>query len=293
MNVKPKLMLGTAQFGMNYGTFNTTGKVKLDEARAILRQARLSQIDFLDTARNYGQSEETLGKIPEASKFNLVTKCPPLSAASDPIQALEDHFEKSLRALNTNRIYGYLLHRTSDLTSSCGCEIWECLTRLRDSGKIERIGVSAYEADEVVALLNVYPMTLIQLPANTLSPWIYEEKYRSLFMERDIEVHTRSTFLQGFLLAEPDHLPIHLTKWKNVLNEFRAQANTLGMKPLQAALVSIISQPMIDKVVVGVDNLLQLQQIIDASVHNERFDPFTFKNLASSERGLIDPRCWK
>ncbi len=55
-----KLALGTAQFGMNYGIANSSGKVNHEEAREILSLGRSVGIDTLDTAIAYGDSEESL-----------------------------------------------------------------------------------------------------------------------------------------------------------------------------------------------------------------------------------------
>ena len=45
-----KLMLGTVQFGMNYGVANTTGKPSFETVKAILKEAYDGGINALDTA---------------------------------------------------------------------------------------------------------------------------------------------------------------------------------------------------------------------------------------------------
>ena len=57
-----KLMLGTVQFGMNYGVANTTGKPSFETVKAILKEAYDGGINALDTAPEYGDSEEVIGK---------------------------------------------------------------------------------------------------------------------------------------------------------------------------------------------------------------------------------------
>ena len=57
-----KIILGTVQFGLNYGVANKTGKLGEDEIPAILLKASEAGINTIDTAYSYGNSEELLGK---------------------------------------------------------------------------------------------------------------------------------------------------------------------------------------------------------------------------------------
>ena len=53
-----KLALGTVQFGMNYGINSIGGKVNFNEVVDIINYARNHDIDLLDTAPAYGNSEQ-------------------------------------------------------------------------------------------------------------------------------------------------------------------------------------------------------------------------------------------
>ena len=68
-----KLALGTAQFGMDYGVSNILGQVQFSEVKQILREAELNNIDTLDTAMVYGESEAILGKA-GVKNFKIITK---------------------------------------------------------------------------------------------------------------------------------------------------------------------------------------------------------------------------
>ena len=68
-----KLALGTVQFGLDYGISNIGGQVSLEEARKVLKLAKEYDIDTLDTASGYGNSEKVLGKI-GVNDFQIVTK---------------------------------------------------------------------------------------------------------------------------------------------------------------------------------------------------------------------------
>ena len=67
-----KLALGTVQFGIDYGVNSTYGQVRPEEVKKILSYARSKDIDFLDTAPAYGNSEKILGKA-NVANFKVVT----------------------------------------------------------------------------------------------------------------------------------------------------------------------------------------------------------------------------
>ena len=58
-----QFVIGTAQFGMNYGIANSTGQPSEKTIREIIDCATTNEILYYDTAISYGSSEEVLGKI--------------------------------------------------------------------------------------------------------------------------------------------------------------------------------------------------------------------------------------
>ena len=68
-----KIALGTVQFGIDYGINSENGQVRPEEVRCILNYAHLQNIDLLDTAPAYGNSEKVLGEA-NVQNFKVVTK---------------------------------------------------------------------------------------------------------------------------------------------------------------------------------------------------------------------------
>jgi len=279
-----KLMLGTAQFGLPYGTFNSSGQVPSSMASTMLDQAAVAGVKVLDTARAYGEAESVLAHAGAAARFNIVSKCPDLAQSSDPAAALQAAFETSCATLGVSRLYGYLLHNAEDLGRS---GVWETLCALRDAGRVERIGVSGYDAEDVRVLCNRFPLTLVQLPANVLDPW-----YERMELPTTLEVHVRSAFLQGFLLSNPSKLPLHLAPWRATLEQFRAEAAEQGLTPVQAALAPLLTSPAIDRVAVGADSPEQLDDILQAAQALSDEASATFGPFGGVTKSLTDPRQW-
>ena len=280
-----KLMLGTVQFGIHYGAFNSRGQVPQVQVVDMLDAAVAAGIDMLDTARAYGEAEAVLGRVGAPKSFSIVSKCPDLSGATDPVAALCTAFEASVAALGCGHLYGYLLHNAEDLARP---GVWPALEALRDAGRVGRIGVSGYDIDGVADMCNRFPLTLVQLPANVLDPW-----YERVTLPESVEVHVRSAFLQGFLLVEAEMLPPHLAPFRAVLEQFRAEAEAKGLSPLQAALAPLIASPRVARVAVGADSLDQLEQILQAVAALDGRPAPQLGPYAGATKNLTDPRQWR
>ena len=66
-----RLMLGSAQWGFDYGISNTVGKTREEEVKKILEYARRERIRSVDTASGYGNAEKVIGKLKD--KDNEIT----------------------------------------------------------------------------------------------------------------------------------------------------------------------------------------------------------------------------
>ena len=66
-----KFILGCAQLGLKYG-INNHNQFSYTESLKLLEEILSSKtISFIDTAREYGRSEEVIGKALESYKGNL------------------------------------------------------------------------------------------------------------------------------------------------------------------------------------------------------------------------------
>ena len=118
MNGFSKLMLGTVQFGLNYGVANTTGKPSFEAAKTILKAAYDGGVTALDTAPEYGDSEEVIGRalaeLGLTDRFKIVTKIPKLPEGCDAEKFIAGSLENSLRKLRIDRAAAALLHAEAD-----------------------------------------------------------------------------------------------------------------------------------------------------------------------------------
>lgn len=245
-----KIGLGTVQFGMSYGISNTAGKTPEKEVRKILGAAKKLGIKLLDSASGYGTAEEVLGEN-ELSFFALVSKFLP----PKPRETISDQLDRSLTNLQKSSIYAYLAHRPLDLLKNP--KQWEELLSIKETGKIEKIGYSLNDPQELEALIKAQMVPdLVQVPFNYFDRR-FEPQLKEL-KENGVEVHTRSTFLQGLFFMEPDSLDDYFDE---VRSEIKNAQNLSGS--LAGSLMNfVLEKPFIDKLIMGVENSKQLEENI-------------------------------
>ena len=108
-----KIALGTAQFGSKYGIANQNGKINSLDAKKILRLANISDIDLIDTAISYGDSEKLLEK--RVLNFKVVSKLPPLPNKYLNLDAwVNENVNLSLKRLGIDSLYGLLIHKSDN-----------------------------------------------------------------------------------------------------------------------------------------------------------------------------------
>ena len=119
-----KLALGTVQFGLDYGISNNNGKVDKHAVFDIINFAKKNNINTLDTAVAYGDSEKIIGDIGQhfSDNFNIITKVTPFQHSNDIDNStkpynLQNQLNSSLKRLKINSIYAVMLHDANELTS--------------------------------------------------------------------------------------------------------------------------------------------------------------------------------
>ena len=285
-----RLALGSVQFGLPYGIANRGGQISRDEATAILDHARANGLNTLDTAVAYGESEQRLGEI-GVGQWRVISKLPamPQSCADAAIWVREAALG-SLARLKIPRLHGLLLHRSRDLLQPQGDALYRALVALQDEGKVEKIGVSIYSPDELDALWPRYQLDLVQAPFNILDRRLVTSGWLTRLHQAGTEVHIRSVFLQGLLLMGPQSRPTYFNRWQPLWDQWHHWLTDQELAPLQACLCFAMSQPEINRVVVGVDSLKHLQEIVASS---KTIGALKFPNkLESTNLDLINPSEW-
>mgnify|MGYP001471600604 FL=1 len=143
---------------------------------------------------------------------------------------------------------------------------------------------------EFEALFNIYDFDIVQCPFNLIDRRLVETGWLKKLKSLDVEVHSRSSFLQGLLLMKIDDIPLKFSNWDNTWKKWDDWQQENSSSALEGCLSFINSFKDIDRVVIGVDSAKQLEQIIMS------FKVRTFQNypeISSYSEELISPVNWE
>lgn len=289
------LCLGTVQFGMKYGVNNALGRQPTEkESFAVLQAAQKGGIKYLDTASVYGEAEVLLGRFDvERAGFRVISKLRPgLEQDADKRTVLRE-IEASLHRLQVRRIYGYMLHRAEEMGNDA---IVNGMLESKKKGYVEHIGVSVYDPEEALRVVQSGVWDIVQIPYNVLDRRLDATVFFETAKKNHIKVFARSAFLQGLLLMKPEQLPLHLEKARVYIEKFRQIVAQNQYTPEEGAMLFSYCHPGIDYVVFGVDTKAQLVRNLEICRKAECFG-VCWKELDDAfsdvPREIIVPSLWR
>lgn len=289
--------LGTVQFGLDYGF--TKCKTQ-EEVNDILNMAVAKEVTLIDTAREYGDSEEKIGNfITEfdndfvvATKLRLINDLTHLdySFLNNHIQ---NSINESLSYLKLDKLPILQLHQVDKQLYQSN-DFWNCIHDLKREKIIEDFGVSVYDVEFTRYIIKSHGdlIDYIQIPYN-----IFDRRFDCLFDEikhNDIHVISRSTFLKGIIPSPIENIPKELEEiipYKLKLNEL---SDELGIDVAELATLYVYYNNNIASTIFGVNSPQELENNIesindfDKNILNE----INFDDLIISDVKLIDPRQW-
>lgn len=258
-----KICLGTVQFGMRYGINNKSGKLDKKHIFEIFDYALEKGIDYFDTARVYGDSENLIGEYLEDRKasIKIITKLVPdlLDKVNYNIEdAVVNELGKSLKKMRIDFIHGFLLHNPEHF---CNSKVLKGLIKCKELGLVEKIGVSIYEPEHAIKVVESGLVDYIQVPFSIFDQRLDEVDFFIEAKINGVSVFARSLFLQGLLLMKQEQIPDYLTNSVCYLDRLDRILKKYSYSRLKAAFLFAYQNPLVDYVVVGVDNINQLKEI--------------------------------
>lgn len=282
-----RIVLGGAQLGLPYGILNGGETLSREEVARILDTAVDHRIDSIDTAIAYGQSESIIGETSQ-SRFNIISKLPPLPVdVSNVSEWVHSQVQGSLSRLKCTSLDALLLHHPQDLTGAQGAELYAAIGLLMAEKVIRRFGVSIYSPDDLEGIIGTFDIHVVQAPLNVFDRRILGVTNRLSAL--NIEVHVRSVFLQGVLIASPKNRPQRFEPWSEHFALFDEWVRSSGVSAMACCMGFALQQPGIAKLVIGTTSAESLDEIMN-SIPNSVLEVPT--HLQSSVEQLIDPRFW-
>lgn len=162
--------------------------LKVEESVEVVRRAMELGINYFDTARNYGDSEEKLGMALEDSRDKCVIAT---KTGSRTREGSLGQIKKSLRSLKTDRIDILQLHgiddsKTLEKAMSPGGSLETC-KEARSKGLADFIGISSHRPNVLVKAIKTMEFDTILVPLNVVTRQPMEELL-SVAKEHDVGV---------------------------------------------------------------------------------------------------------
>lgn len=287
-----KLVLGTVQFGINYGINNHQGKPSDSSIKSILDKAYTSGVSLLDTAEAYGDAQERIGLYHNkyGSKFKIITKFSP-SVKKFP-HNISERVLNDIKILNIDSLYSYMFHSFNDFNDYFN-KFEKDLYQLKEKGLIQKLGVSLYTNEEIEKVLEFDNIDLIQIPYNLLDNSNKRSEILIKVKQKGVEVHTRSAFLQGLFFKPLSELKGNLILAKPYLSEIKKIITKNNISIGELAINYCVGNKNIDNVIIGVDSVEQLNinlNWIKLSINEKLIDLIDKINV--KEEKLLNPSKW-
>lgn len=265
-----EVAFGCVELGIPYGIGVNSERDMLSDGQAIdlLNSAVDSGINFFDTARMYGKSEQILGEAFKDRRKDVViaTKCVHLLDADGKLPApdvlkekIEASLFKSLEALRTDYVDVFMLHQASEEIINSQ-EILTIFSKLKEQGLFRASGISTYSCEHTGMIIEKGTWNMVQVPFNLIDQ--RHGEYFKAAKEKGIGVVVRSVLLKGLLSDRGVNLhpalkavEAHIAKYQELIEGTDYNLSTLATK-------FAISFPEVSSVLIGIDRKEYLEQAL-------------------------------
>ena len=286
--INSKVILGTAQFGMDYGINNNSGKTTKLEVFDILNYAFSNGIKELDTASSYGDSEKVIGEYLNShpkNRFIITTKI------SDINVSLEKQVYNSLENLKIEKIDKLLFH-SYDVYKHFEKEVKDFNQKFKGE-LFDELGVSIYTNCEIKKLIYDPFINRIQSPFNILDNYNKRGTYFEKLYLNKKKVDVRSVFLQGIFFKDISDLQHNLIPLKKYLNFVRELSIEFNININSIVFGYLNSFDLIDRIIFGVDSLEQLKENLKSfSIKLPEELIIKINSIKIKEEELLNPSLW-
>lgn len=283
------LILGSVQFGVEYGITNHAGQPSLDTAFETLNAAWDAGIRVLDSAQAYGNANKVITEYHKHHKqrFSIINKVMryPQKTEESAASLLRERDEMDIEKFDC-----VMFHYAGSVNSEVPRSFLEEFKKL---GVADRIGLSIETTDDYLVLKDRFDFDVVQLPLNILSRNFMPDKFLEDLKQNNVEIHARSAFLQGLLLGNISDIPPYLGPLASPIQKFQKECAALGISPATGCFLFLLQSPSIAHIVTGAQNAAQLQEIIkayEAAQNCKKALPW--KDYAVDDFDLVHPSKW-
>jgi len=263
-----EISLGAVELGMEYGigAGSLSRQPTETEAEFLLNRAIDVGINFIDTARAYGASEEIVGRAlrHRRGEFYLNTKVASYEQeglCGEPLRKrVTQSVRDSLSALRTDVIDVLMIHSASAGVIVRG-ELTQILEDVKKSGCIRFLGASVYGEEAALAAIRTGSFDCIQI-AYSLLDRRPEGSVMTAARDRDVGIVARSVLLKGALTHRYQRLPDALEPLKSAVDRLTTVCGVAIWDLPELAYRFVLGQPLVHTALVGASNLQELEAAV-------------------------------
>ena len=262
-----ELAFGGVEIGLPYGVHKEL--MPQDAAIDLLKAAVDSGINFFDTARMYGCSEERMGMAFKGMRDKVVlsSKCPHLRLPDGKIRDaailrtfVEESLHTSLDMLQTDYLDVYLVH-SADTEILKTDEVVDTFETIKQKGYVRAIGVSTYGLADFKLACEAGRWDVVQLAFNLM-----DQTAADLFpiaRQNGVGIMVRSVLMRGILTdtgVDLTHEKLHTVaehrkKYLKLLDGENCSLSDLATK-------FVLSFEDVSSVLIGIDKVEFLEKAV-------------------------------
>jgi aryl-alcohol dehydrogenase-like predicted oxidoreductase len=288
------------ELGLDYGVPVAGEHLRPAEADAarLLNQALDLGVNFIDTARAYGASEEVIGRALKSRRheYVLASKLAPIREEGQSDRALRDQVKTSiaasLRALQTDVIDLLQSHHTPVDVIAAG-RVAEAMREAQAAGYVRFIGASTYGEDAPLAVLEDGRFDTLQVAYSPIDRTL-EARVLPLARQKDIGIVARSVLLRGVLTHRYTLIPPALAELKAAIGRLDTLVGVEAGSLPEMAYRYVLDHAAVSTALVGTARVAELEAAL-AFADKRRLPPAlvaAIREINISDRSQLIPSNW-
>ena len=295
-----EISLGTVEIGMDYGigAGGTAMRPSESDAARLLGRALDLGINFIDTARAYGDSEAIIGRTLQARRreFVLCSKVSSYYGRNLAPDILRDtvtaSIHESLRLLKTDVIDIMMIHCGYEEVVVDG-EVVLALRDARQKGQIRWIGASVYGPEAAAQALASDTYDCVQVAFSMLDRRL-EAGFLREAGAREVGVVARSVLLKGALTERYRHLPDSMGTLRECVERLQSLAAHHEFSLPELAYRYVLSRDVPQTALVGASSVHEVECAVQFPTRGALSPDLVraIREISIADERLLNPGNW-
>lgn len=280
-----EISLGTVELGLDYGVPVAGEHLRppVEEASRLLNRALDLGVNFIDTARVYGASEEIIGRALKTRRdeYILCTKVTAPPAGQSAAEHVRSSIAESLRLLHTDHVDVLKIHSASVEDIHRG-EIIAAMLDAQRAGQVRFVGASAYDEEAPRLALEDGRYDCLQIAYSAIDRRL-EQRILPLAQQKGVGIVVRSVLLRGVLTHRHTLLPPQLAELKAAIAALNELVGGETASLPELAYRYVLAHPAVSTALVGTARSGEL----DAAVEFGSRPPLSAELIAHIRRIIV------